>query len=705
MNMATRKHRGPLERWFVLAAFAALQLSSAPVQAGSFDAWGHYVPDPNASGLVSFEGTVDRFIPDDNPPECLAPGFTMVTADDALEGAGYIQLEVFRSAETWCFERFSIASPSQAGAYRATVWFRHGTLDAQLTGTYPADEGSEAAAVKLFPTGRTTSDGWVELASNPLSIDGTKTTAVYLRVYNYADVQGVDMDAFELVPAGEFVGPQACSGVGDPACSSEQTCVYNFCRHGPDTVPPLPADGLRDDMVDVMQSQLRVFFGGRKTRLDDLPEALQIIESIRYATSPWAFWNGWAKAIRRLHDWHTTATSSMRYRYPRQRRLNLCFIEGQADVSSAYWPSDPRFKDILVSHTGDEATHGIGQGDHLVAVDGVHPIEWALGLLDVDWGWHQACDSEVFTEFATRMRGLIVAYATNFTIIHCDQNTGSCNPVPETLVVTDLPEDNGSQVNCDNRPAYHFKENNPGPEHHVGWDFFRGPIADTTTEEAIYGMVWDTLYGGGDPEGWVNSNISAAIDDFKANARGVILDHRDGHGGTMDAASNLTRLVRPVSVPMVFYSPISLGGYDGPATAAEGVSIYNDFLSSDPFTVGDADYDPSLPVALILHEDGSASDIMPFGMKGAAKVRLFGPHPTAGAFSTYYNFWYYGGVYWQFATGDSIAADGQPLIGHGVAPDQVVDQLQTDLLAGKDSLHEAALAWVRANLKPLGGGP
>ncbi|HMT14076.1 MAG TPA: hypothetical protein PKE19_04935, partial [Aestuariivirga sp.] len=50
-------------------------------------------------------------------------------------------------------------------------------------------------------------------------------------------------------------------------------------------------------------------------------------------------------------------------------------------------------------------------------------------------------------------------------------------------------------------------------------DFFRGRVANTTEEEAIYGMIWDTLYGGGEPNGFVNGQINQAIAAFKAEAR------------------------------------------------------------------------------------------------------------------------------------------------------------------------------------------
>jgi hypothetical protein len=87
-------------------------------------------------------------------------------------------------------------------------------------------------------------------------------------------------------------------------------------------------------------------------------------------------------------------------------------------------------------------------------------------------------------------------------------------------------------------------------------------------------------------------------------------------------------------------------------------------------------------------------------MKGAPKVRLFGPGPSAGGFSTFIQFVYWGGISFQIASGDTLTSEGAPLIGHGVVPDEIVQQKQSDLLAGIDTIHEAALAWVRSELKP-----
>lgn len=80
-------------------------------------------------------------------------------------------------------------------------------------------------------------------------------------------------------------------------------------------------------------------------------------------------------------------------------------------------------------------------------------------------------------------------------------------------------------------------------------------------------------------------------------------------------------------------------------------------------------------------------------------VRIFGPHETAGAFSSFYQFDYWSGFGAQLASGDTVTAQGEMLIGHGIAPDEVVEHTQSDLLAGRDAPYLRALAWVRSNLK------
>lgn len=676
--------------------------------AGTFDATGRYVADPNAAAFEDFI-TPNRYVEAGTDAACEPTSFTVNEDPTALSGATSIR--VFMK-DPGCQEHFQIALPSTKASYRATFWVRHGVGASRMRVVYPADANRADVHARFGPTGRATSDGWVELATNDFPVDNTVVGAdgskpvIELRIQDLAAKDGVDVDALELVPSGEYVEAAACEGVRDPVCGEDSMCIGGTCVRGNWWVPPLPTEGqLRDDMIDSMTGQLQNFFGGQKTRAVDLPLALATFEGMRRATSAWKFWNGWATAMHQLHDWHTYSSGSVTENFA-PGRLNACFIEGDADLSHQIVPSSSAYRDILVAYAGPDS-QGLSAGDRLVAVDGQHPIAWARGLADVDWSYHVASDANSFADFAEELGGrggLILRYAKEITVIRCSNGACDGGPnmgAPETLRVKDfVATTGGDNVSCDNRPGYHIGPDGPNPQNHrVGGKFYRGPVDGTAPEEGIYGLVWNTLYGGGDPNSAVNASITQAITDFRANAQGVILDHRTGNGGTLDAAELMTSWLRPKTVAAVIRMPMASAGFMGPFDAEEGQALVAAAGPDDRFNVG-GDDPVTFPVALLLHRDGSASDYMPFGMKGAPNLRIFGPGPTAGAFSTYIQFSYYGGISFQFASGDTIAADGTSLMGRGVMPDVIVQQKQSDLLAGVDTMHEAALAWIRAENQP-----
>ncbi len=675
----------------------ALATLSTSVLAGEFDARGAYVPSPSAVAFLDFEGSfnpsIDYLVPDGNPGEC-TPSYSLQTPAGALSGAVVLHVNVKAFG---CAERFVVRGiPAKKTSYRATLWMRHGGLDAQLTAKYRDDSGLGTRYAKLAPTGRMTSDGWVELASNELPVDGAALETLYVKLSDF-DAVGTEVDALEIVEAGSFVEETPCEGALAPTCGDEAVCLSGRCVLGRLHVPPLPDVAVRDEVVDRMRALLTIFFGGRKTRLADMPRALARIDAMRTAPTAWTFWNGFASAIRELHDWHTRARGDIQ-NVGGARRLNACFIAGEADASSAVWPRHPAYHDVLVSYVGNTGS-GLAAGDRLVAVDGQHPVAWALGLKTLDWGFWQACDDRVFAEPIERLKELIPRFASKLTIVKCSPQAGTCEDTLRTIDVATLTDGDG-YVACDNRPVYSLVSNNPGPSHDVGYDFFWGQVAGTTSDERIRALIWDTLYGGGEPNGSVNGTLKKVFKSFKEEARGVILDHRAGNGGTLDGAETATTLMRAPATALVFRSPIDSAGFDGPVNAAEGKALFDATKAITPYRVGSADHDPNLPVAVLLHRDGSASDFFPFGVKGAPKTRIFGVGPTAGAFSTFYTLDPPGPIAFQIASGDSISADGETLIGRGVEPDEIVLQRQSDLLAGKDTMVEAALAWLRKELKP-----
>ncbi len=673
--------------------------------AGEFDERGVFLPDADATVFETFDTSPVHYLPEGTTPECALEHYELVSDQpDALDGGSFLRVQTPQD----CPERLPLDVPAVKGSYAVKLWMRHGSADARLAVAYPPESSLAEVAARLAPTGRATSDGWIELESNAIPVDGTQSPTLYLRFSDYGSEDGVDLDAIEIVSQGEYREQPACSGAADPICGEDAVCVGGQCRLGALSVPPLPNDAIRDEMVDAMEMKLQIFFGGRKTRLTDLPVAETTLSAIRSAPTAWQFWNGFARAIRELHDWHTHANGPIQ-ESPVAGRLNVCFVEGDADLTHGIAPADASYKDILVSHVGAADTAGLHPGDRLVAVDGKHPIAWAREQITIDWGYHVACDDTSFADFAEALGGplwmgkaTLLKYAETLSVIRCDEISGTCSTEIETIDVAGLPSDGGGQdVVCDNRPTYHLGDQSPDPSnHYVFGSFFRGRVENTSDAEEIHGMVFDTLYGGGDPNSPVNFAIRSAVTDWKANARGVIIDHRAGNGGTIDAPEYLTELVRPPMTIAAMLAPIDVAGWDGPESAAQGIAAFNRAKASQGYNVGAADYDPDLPVALVLHRDGSASDFLPQGMKGAPKVRLFGPGPSAGGFSTFIQFVYWGGISFQIASGDTLTSEGAPLIGHGVVPDEIVQQKQSDLLAGIDTIHEAALAWVRSELKP-----
>ena len=664
---------------------------AAAARAATFDARGVLEPDADAVVTESFEDFQANEVQLDIAT--FFEGKDPVTEDGALHGDGWVRFGTNPSNDA-SFE-IDLPLPREDGAYEFRLWVRHGRVWSRAIFEYETEREDELGY--MFPSGRVTSDGWVELVSNPVSVTGSELSRAFIRL----DGAQIDLDAIEVVRKGTYDGASACLGAFDPVCGDEAVCMSGFCRQGDRFVPPLPDPQHRAHVADYLMGRVRWLFGGHFTRTQNMPAALEVMERMKTAETPWQFWSSFARGVRMLGDWHTSASSAISF-YSSSRRLAVCFIEGRADLTQTAWPSDPTRADLLVSHVQPNPL-GIERGDRLVAVDGQHPIDWARSLEAVHWGHHPANDPDVDAEFAEALRGLIATFARTFSVLHCDAATSSCDSVPTTYAVEDIPEGGGFGPACDNRPMYHQKNPPPSPfgggsleESHFHFSPWLDEIVDSAPGENILGMTWDNLSPNFTPF------FLSANETFKQSARGVILDHRAGNGGTIDAPQAITQLVRPPTALSAWSGfGMSTAGFDGPFTPEEGVALYEQLslFGNSVFTAGSTQADTDLPVALLIHRDGSASDWLPHGMKGAPKVRIFGPHETAGAFSSFYQYSYWSRLSFQLASGDTIRADGKPLIGCGVEPDVIVEHTQTSLLQGKDAPYEAALQWVRENLK------
>lgn len=657
--------------------------------AGTFDPSGIYHPSPDAIATDDFESYPEPENQGGAGGEAGEPTYPYQLVEDAtaLTGSKVFKLGPWQSAGV------GFSAPSADGSYVARVWVKG---EAAATVEVRYEDGTTPALSQLFPTGRVTSDGWAELESAPFTIHAAHQPDPGVGFFSPT---GVIADALEIVPLGEVRSIRSCTGINDSsACLPDEICLYRACVDARGFVPPMPTTKEEKiALADYMGNRIKFLFGPLLNREMHLKSAMEAIDTMRNAQERYRFWFSFVTAIQRLEDSHSTVFGLFQFQdFPGRIPLTACFVNGDADLSHDQAPKDPELPDILVSHTGQGATWGLKPGDRLVAVDGEHPILWEKKLQGRSWSATQINDAASVAQYAESLRGDIAAQARTITVIRCD--AGKCG-FPEMIKVADqpAPSEPVKGVNCDHRPLLHFPEQ--PTNHFIGENVYSGIVKESTAEERIHGMVWDSLMGSGSTTG---VQIQAAVNSFRQEkVRGLILDHRTGNGGTKDAASPILSFVMPpryteADVWRIFLDDV------GPKTKAEGLLLF-DQIKDDPSALayqGSEDAQVDVPVALLLTRDVSASDYFPNAFKGAPKTRIFGPHPTNGAFSTFLGYSYWLSLTFQLASEDTLNYDGKMLCGRGVVPDEVVAPKQSDLMQGVDTVYEAALAWVRAHLKP-----
>jgi hypothetical protein len=665
----------------ISAAMALAAISvSASARAGGFTGDGTFQFDPSAVTRIGFEAE-----------DAADAGPKAVLDEHALEGGHIVNVPKFQGID------LPVTLPKVRATYRVSAWIRGAEVTVSFDLTY-SEHIDEVAA--LYPTGRITSDGWVEVANDHLRVDGARVKRASIGLFSS---DGAAVDAVEIVPDGDATSfpavPNApCHGATDAsACGVEQVCVWSSCRNVGGWVPGIPSD--RADVTDYLENRLKFLFGPYLERAQDLPAALVATDSMRHATDRYAFWNGFLTAVRKLHDGHTTTSGLADFVVENPRPLSLCFLEGDADLTHAAAPKDSEYLDVLVSHTGSNHHLGLHAGDRLVRVDGQHPIAWMRSLIDVNWSQPGISNHTTFAELSSSLQRMISRYAETVEVIRCDAAASTCGPV-ETIEIGSLPEDPPGTpfdgVSCDNRPIRHLAS---APKNHATGDtVYSGLVNEANPGEKIYGLEWESLYTTNELDG-VAPDLNAAVSAWSADATGVILDHRTGFGGTILAPEILWNFAVLYHANDLYVDRTFAGEEQPKPDAAQ--AFFQAALNGPLMQyAGSGNPHTSVPVALLLTEDVSASDWLPQGMKGSPSVRLFAPFQTNGGFSTRYSFGYWLGLGYIVAVGDDILPDGTTHNGRGVEPDVVVLPKQSDLLTGKDTVFEAGLAWVRAWQKP-----
>ncbi|NUO53693.1 MAG: hypothetical protein HOV80_33005 [Polyangiaceae bacterium] len=668
-----------------IALFAAIDAA-----ASDFTPEGEHLFDPEAVFTYDFE---EDFFPEGEAEGGGGGGPPSLTVEDegALSKARVLRLGQFEGVDV------PVTVAEGAQAYRVSAWIRGGETIADVEVRYDDNPhpGVDEIAV-LYPTGRMTSDGWVEVSAYDVRVDANRGAKVSVGFFS---ATGSDVDALEIVRE-RSLGPedlsgQACKGSSDPVCGTGQVCVASQCRYVGAWVPPIPVD--RDDVAAYLAARMELLFGPLRNREVDLPIALVTLDRMRDAQDPWTYWNAFLLGVRRLHDGHTTTSGIADFVLENEKPLGMCFLEGDADLSHGRAPKDPLYLDILVSHVASSRNLGLKAGDRLVYVDGEHPIAWARAQVEHHWSMSPTSNHETYAEIAEQLRGLVARYAHTITVVRCDPVTSTCGEL-ETIdisaVPTITPDEVFESVACDNRPLRHLSS--APANHQTGGNVYHGIVNESDAVERIYGAEWESLSVSGN--GGVGPLIDQAIAAFKADARGVILDHRSGNGGTILGPQKFWSFAVP-SHPVSFYLHRQRAE-DEAIDQTAGLALFEAGQAEGLVDWGGGGTGTTMPVALLLTRDVSASDWLPLGLKGQLpNVRIFAPFQTNGGFSTRYGFGYWLGMSYVMAVGETFDATGRSLGGHGVEPDQIVLPKQSDLLAGRDTLFDVAIGWVRGGLQ------
>jgi carboxyl-terminal processing protease len=103
------------------------------------------------------------------------------------------------------------------------------------------------------------------------------------------------------------------------------------------------------------------------------------------------------------------------------------------------------------------------------------------------------------------------------------------------------------------------------------------------------------------------------------------------------------------------------------------------------------------PVAILMDGDSaSTSEIFAGGLKDLGRAHVFGTRSAAAALPSMIERLPNGDGF-QYAIANYISQGGKPLEGLGVVPDQEVKLTRDALLAGHDSVVDAALDWIKKN--------
>lgn len=705
------------------AASGTLSLSSGVARAVSFDDVDAIKKlSPKVAKWAGRGGFSLELAYSDATNEALAP-FLASGDGVALEGKGALRIGkdanglVFFDRETFDGlrkARFEVTFWAKAEGIGPSFLVAYGRTDDDV---YTKDH-FPFAQVRAIRTGKQTSDGWAEFSTGTLDgeVYGVGVRAIGFVPRNVDEGDTFLLDALEIRKVeGKPVEPVACTQ-DDVAttCGSEGDCIFSHCVPSSVTWGPLPSLAHRKELVDRWSFVMTKVHGDRKAvslaQQNLVPAAKKLAEE---AKSSRQIVGGLVRLVNETRDNHTSFGSPSNFTF-----FNPQVVSSSSAGLGCFGVVE---KDLLGGGTG----YGIFQtdgtrlkvGDVLQSIDGQDPKQW------VDKHYPSFARTlpndprSDFGETANALAELLVSRAKTFTVTRCASAT-ACSGADRTEVVVDVGDlvyksitegttgGGGSAVQCTAR----FKPSvaNARSRSSTGED-------NVSTEVQASGEVSVQFDGFSGQSGWETQ----MNDVFKNAPAKVLMDAREGHGGYYSAIDYLFAITRGASEPFGVVS-IGRGGHDdmdpltifSRARACTGASSNQDIsciaANIDGFFSVTGQADPpgmQSKIAWLNTVDVSANDYMPKLLQGRSKFRIFAPHPTAGAFGAVVQMpsvlpGFSGGSIQiqdsRFAKSYAETESARWESGHGVEPDEVVAQKQSDLLLDEDTMLKVARAWLEA---------
>ena len=351
------------------------------------------------------------------------------------------------------------------------------------------------------------------------------------------------------------------------------------------------------------------------------------------------------------------------------------------------------------------------RGDALTAIEGEPPREWVKRVWNglagslpndpgADLGWS-----------AQGLSWLIEKRAASIQITRClsDSNCTGANkqvlevpvgePVYQKIKGTGSIGSLAGYFWCDLHFQYPIDKFAPDVrgENKVSGQIVRGDVL------AIH---FDGTYGA---EKW-SPSMEALFDPAKPPKK-VLFDTRQGNGGYGFNAETVVDLLRPRDQPIANVA-LPIGGWDGATNATllkaaqpciDGVPTYACYFADSYSTRRDAPVGKDARVAFLNTADVSANDFLSRLVKGRTNLKLYAPCPTSGAYGSVASLpgflvgWGGGSLQMQdtlFGAAFADMATASWESGKGVYPDVLGAQRMSDAKRDKDTLIEAAHAWL-----------